>query len=160
MAFEAGAPLPRQKVADYALTHLPENKVLANNIAYVLAMSDRANEAIRILSPFVEKDAGFILRATLGMCFLAAGDIDRGMRLYREAAERAEKEDPYWRSLMTAYQAVIVRQLGLDQSAPGLVLAALSLVPQELPADWEDRPDFLRLHYVCKQHGYDWPPHL
>lgn len=52
-------------------------------------MSGRAKEAIRILEPTAEAD--FVLSATLGLAYLADGDIDRGMRLYRDAADMAEK---------------------------------------------------------------------
>ena len=95
--------------------------------------------------------------ATPGMAYLAHGDIDRGMQLYRSAADRAEQVEPAMRSLMTTYQALIVRQLGLDKTLPPKMIATLSLVPFDLPDDWRDRPDFLRLHAICIKNGYDWP---
>jgi tetratricopeptide (TPR) repeat protein len=149
-----------EKIADFALAQLPAGPALLNNISYVLAMSGRAEEAIKLLEPATKADTGFVLRATLGLCHLAAGDIDTGMRLYREAAVLAEKDDHHWCSLMTAYQAVVTRQLVLDKTAPARVLEASALIPQDLPDDWENWPDFLRLHHVCVKHGYDWPPHL
>jgi len=79
------------------------------------------------------------------------------MRLYRDAADMAEKVDPAWRSLMTAYQALIVRQLGIDKTNSTDVLAAHALAPFDLPDDWRDRPDFLRIQQICAKHGYDWP---
>lgn len=117
------------KIADYSIAKLPMGPVLANNVAYVLAMTGRAPEAIRLLSPIAETDPGFIVRATLGLCHLAAHDFDEGMRLYREAAQRAERVGPFWASLMTAYQAVIARQLGLEETASSVMLDALSLAP-------------------------------
>jgi tetratricopeptide (TPR) repeat protein len=149
-----------EKIADYARAQLPLTPALANNISYVLAMAGRADEAIKLLEPAAEADSGFVLRATLGLCYLAAGDLDTGMRLYREAAARAEKDDHHWCSLMTAYQAVVTRQLDLDKTAPAQVLEASALIPQDLPEDWANWPDFLRLHHICVKHGYDWPPHL
>lgn len=149
-----------EKIADYALAQLPPTSALTNNISYVLAMAGRADEAIKLLEPASRADSGFVLRATLGLCYLAAGDLNTGMRLYREAAARAEKDDHHWCSLMTAYQAVVTRQLGLDKIAPAQALEASALIPQELPDDWADWPDFLRLHHICLKHGYDWPPHL
>lgn len=149
-----------EKIADYALGQLPPTTGLTNNISYVLAMTGRADEAIKLLEPAARADGGFVLRATLGLCYLAAGDLDTGMRLYREAAAHAEKDDHHWCSLMTAYQAVVTRQLGLDKTAPAHVLEACALAPQDLPEDWSDWPDFLRLHHICVKHGYDWPPHL
>lgn len=142
-------------VAEHALQHLPRHPAVVNNSAYVLAMSGRAEEAIRLLEPIAEDD--FVLNATLGMAYLAHGDIDRGMQLYRTAADRAEQVEPTMRSLMTTYQALIVRQLGLDKTLPPKMIAALSLVPLDLPDDWRDRPDFLRLHAICIKNGYDWP---
>lgn len=142
-------------VAEYALEHFPSDPAVVNNSAYVLAMSGRAEEAIRLLEPIA--DDYFFLGATLGLAYLAHGDIERGMRLYRIAADMAEEVERGWRSLMTAYQALVVRQLGLDKSGPPKMIEASALVPVDLPDDWHDRPDFLRLHAICIQNGYDWP---
>jgi predicted Zn-dependent protease len=142
-------------VAEYALANFPHDPELVNNSAYVLAMSGRAEEAIQLLEPIAGQD--FVLNATLGLAYLAHGDLDRGMRLYREAADMAEKIDPAWRSLMTAYQALIVRQLGIYKTSPADVVAALALVPFQLPDDWQERPEFLRIHNICVKYGYDWP---
>jgi len=142
-------------VADYALSKFPHDRALVNNSAYVLAMNGRAEEAIALLEPIAGDD--FVLIATLGLAYLAYGDLDRGMRLYREAADMAERIDPAWRSLMTAYQALIVRQLGIDKTTSTDVLPARALVPFDLPDDWRDRPDFLRIQQICAKHGYDWP---
>jgi hypothetical protein len=82
------------------------------------------------------------------------------MKLYRDAADLAEAVEPTWRSLMTVFQALIVRQLGLDKSIPCETMDALALAPVPLPDDWRDRPEFLRVHYICEKNGYDWPPVL
>lgn len=142
-------------VADDALRRFPDDRSVINNAAYVLAMSGRAPEAIRVIEEFSERD--FVLTATLGLAHLANGDIDAGTRLYREAADQAEKVDPDWRSLMTAYQAMVVRQLKLDGDAHR-ELQALLLAPVELPKDWRDRPEFIRLQRLFVEHGYPWPP--
>ncbi len=142
-------------VADHALAMFPRDRVIVNNSAYVLAMSGRAEDAIRLLEPAA--DDHFVLNATLGLAYLAHGDLNRGMRLYREAADMAESADPNARSLMTAYQALVIRQLGLDESAPAGVLSALALVPVDLPEDWNDRPEFLQIYSICVRHGYPWP---
>lgn len=118
-------------------------------------MGGHPKEAIQLLEPVADGD--FVLSATLGLAYLADGDINKGMRLYREAADLAEAVEPTWRSLMTVYQALIVRQLGLDKSVPGEVMDALALAPVPLPEDWRDRPEFLRVHYICEKNGYDWP---
>ncbi|WP_102144714.1 tetratricopeptide repeat protein [Mycobacterium hubeiense] len=142
-------------VARDALEKFPDDLSIINSAAYVFAMSGRADEAIRLIEPFAE--GHFVLSATLGLAHLAAGNVDKGMKLYREAADLAEAAEPTWRSLMTLYQALIVRQLGLDKAIPQETLDALALVPVPLPDDWRDRPDFLRVHYICEKNGFDWP---
>lgn len=146
-----------ETIADYACANLPPDRALLNNVAYVLAMVGRSDEAVSLLKDVVEHDDGFILRATFGLAHLASGKLDQGMRLYREAAERAEKVNPTWSALMASYQALVVRQLGLYRTSPDVVIEALSLAPHALPEDWADRPDFLRLKFVCDRHGYPWP---
>lgn len=142
-------------VAQEALSTLPPNPMLVNNAAYVLAMSGHAQEAIDLLKDIAGDD--FVMNATLGLAHLANGEIEDGMRLYRQAADRAESVEPIWRSLMTGYQALVVRQLGLLDAHSERVIGALALVPFGLPNDWRDRPDFLRLWNVAKRNGYDWP---
>ncbi len=142
-------------IAREALRTLPPSPMLINNAAYVLAMSGHASKAIELLKPIAGDD--FVMNATLGLAHLANGEIGEGMRLYRQAADTAEKLDPIWRSLMTGYQALVVRQLGLLDSQSENVIGALALVPFSPPSDWRDRPDFLRLWNVAKQNGYDWP---
>lgn len=129
-----------------------------NNAAYVLAMAGEGARAIRILEP--HEAESFILRATLGLAHLAEGNIADGMRLYRRAADEAEALGDDSRSLMTAYQALIVRQLNLHRDTDSSVISALSLPPYPLPDDWEDRPEFLRLYNVARKHGYEWPLEL
>lgn len=144
-----------EKVADFALKQFPDDLTIVNNVAYVLAMAGRADEAIQSLEPRAEGE--FVLMATLGLAYLAKGDVDRGMRLYRKAAEKAEKVNRDWLSLMTAYQALVVRQLGLDQSESPDVIKALALAPCPLPSDWEQHPEFVRLRNLSSKLGYGWP---
>ncbi|MGV0809547.1 tetratricopeptide repeat protein [Mycolicibacterium setense] len=145
-------------VARDALEKFPDEVSIINPSAYVLAMSGRADEAIRLIEPVAE--GHFVLSATLGLAHLAAGNLDKGMKLYREAADLAEEVEPTWRSLMTLYQALIVHQLGLDKAIPQGTMDALALVPVPLPDDWRDRPDFLRVRYICEKNGFDWPLRL
>jgi hypothetical protein len=128
---------------------------LLNNAAYVIAMSGAPRRAIALLEAEAERNP--ILKATLGLSYLAAGDVHEGMRLYREAAAFARPKDHELRSLMTAHQALVVRQLGLDNSTDEMMLAALALPPVDLPDDWSQRPEFLRLQSVSKMRGYPWP---
>ncbi|GLJ79739.1 hypothetical protein [Microbacterium imperiale] len=126
-----------------------------NNAAYVLAMDGRADAAIELLASMASKS--FVYKATLGLAYLASGDVPTGMKLYRQAANEAERKRDDSRSLMTAYQALIVRQLGLLTESDSDMVKALSLPPYPLPDDWDDRPEFLRLQSVAARHGYPWP---
>lgn len=147
-----------EKVADFALAHFPDDLSVVNNAAYVLAMVGRAHEAISLLEPRAVES--FIPKATLGLACLASGDIDRGMRLYREAAREADKANRTWLSLMTTYQALVVRQLGIDRNESAERISALALAPCPLPADWEEQTEFVRLRNLCQQLGYPWPLNL
>lgn len=126
-----------------------------NNAAYVLAMAGLAPRAIELLEGCPVDD--FVLTATLGLSYLAANQVDRGMKLYRQAAEASDARGDDVRCLMTAYQALVVRQLGLLKSTDATMISAISLPPVELPDDWEDRPEFLRLHDVALRNGFGWP---
>ncbi len=143
-------------VAEHALQQFPDDLSLVNNSAYVLAMGGRAEEAINLLEPIAGDN--YVLNATLGLAYLAHGDVETGMRLYRDAAILAEKIHPVGRSLLGVYQALVVRQLGLIKDRPPLMIEAMSPAPVDLPDDWREQPDFLRLQAICIKNGYDWPP--
>jgi predicted Zn-dependent protease len=142
-------------VADFALQEFPTDTTIVNNAGYILAMAGRPAEAIRLLKPLADDE--FVIKATLGLACLANGDLDSGMRLYREAAVDAEQMNASWHSLMTVYQALVVRQLGLDKSKGPEVISALAIATVPLPADWRQQPEFVRLYKVCVKHGYKWP---
>ncbi len=144
-----------EKVARFALETIEPSASLANNAAYAIAMAGYPLEAKKILEPWM--NSGFVVKATMGLACLAHDELQKGMRLYREAAAEAERVDFDSRSLMAIYQALIVRQLGLYDGDRRAVLEATALVPVELPDDWKDRPDFLRLRNACLHNGYSWP---
>lgn len=147
-----------KEAADYALEAISsdnQDHTDLNNAAYVLSMAGLGDRAVKLLTPYA--DESFVLKATLGLAHLASNNIEEGMRLYRQAANEAEKTKDDSRSLMTAYQALVVRQLGLLDSADPAVISALSLPPFPLPDDWRDRPEFLRLYAIAERHGYEWP---
>jgi tetratricopeptide (TPR) repeat protein len=143
------------EIALEALRMHPEDRTVINNAGYVLAMMGKAEEAVKLLTPYA--DDGFVLKATLGLAHLASADVATGMKLYRQAASEAEKVNDNSRSLMTAYQALVVRQLGLLDSADATMIAAVSLPAYPLPDDWSDRPEFVRLKERADLHGYGWP---
>ncbi|TFB63513.1 hypothetical protein E3N86_04890 [Cryobacterium sp. Hz7] len=138
-----------------ALLKYPNDPSQINNAAYVLAMVGEADEAIELLTPHAEGQ--FVLTATLGLAYLASNQIHTGMKLYREAANIAEKQKDDSRSLMTAYQAMVVRQLGLLDTSDPAALTAMSLPPVALPDDWRERSEFLRLRTLAASKGYEWP---
>ena len=148
--WEEAAQLAVQALSDDLLDHSG-----LNNAAYVLAMAGAGDKAVEILTP--HGDESFILKATLGLAHLAAGHIEQGMKLYRQAADSAERRHDDSRSLMTAYQALVIHQLGLLGGDRSEMVYALALPPYPLPDDWEDRPEFLRLHAVAQKHAYGWP---
>jgi tetratricopeptide (TPR) repeat protein len=143
------------KIASGVIARGPRDSIELNNAAYILAMAGRPHEAIKILQAEVSED--FVLRATLGLAYLANHQIDEGMKLYRQAAREAEKEDSDLCSLMTAYQALVVRQLGILSSEDASMISALSLPPVSLPDDWKDQPEFLRLYSVAERNHFGWP---
>ena len=65
-------------VAERALQQFPNDRSLINNSAYVFAMGGRAEEAVHLLEPIAEND--YVLSATLGLAYLAQGDVGKGMR--------------------------------------------------------------------------------
>lgn len=135
-----------------------DDGTVLNNAAYVLAMAGMGQRAVEIISPVAEDS--YIFKATLGLAYLACEQIELGMKLYRQAADDAEKIGDDSRSLMTEYQALVVRQLGVHYVADTSVIAALSLPPYPLPDDWEDRPEFVRLRNVAEMRGFGWPLEL
>lgn len=126
-----------------------------NNAAYVLAMAGMGPKAVELLTPVANQS--YVYKATLGLAYLASEQIELGMKLYRQAADSAERLGDDARSLMTAYQALVVRQLGVLYAADEAMVSALALPPYPLPDDWEDRPEFVRLRNVATRRGFEWP---
>ncbi|MCM3613307.1 tetratricopeptide repeat protein [Microbacterium enclense] len=135
-----------------------DDQTVLNNAAYVLSMAGMGQRAVEIIAPVATES--YICKATLGLAYLASEQIELGMKLYRQAADDAEKFGDDSRSLMTGYQALVVRQLGVLYVADTSVVTALSLPPYPLPDDWEDRPEFLRLRNVAEMRGFGWPLEL
>ncbi|MDA2893425.1 hypothetical protein PDG61_21095 [Mycolicibacterium sp. BiH015] len=73
------------------------------------------------------------MSATLGLAHLAAGNLDKGMKLYRDAADLAEEVEPTGRSLMALYQAVFVCQ-GSPRRSRSLLASHASANSAPLPA--------------------------
>jgi hypothetical protein len=118
-------------------------------------MTGEGAEAVDLLEPFADGD--FVMTATLGLAYLSSGQTAKGMKLYRQAADLAEKARDESRSLMTSYQALVVNQLGLLKGGDSAALTAMSLPPVDLPDDWREKSEFLRLHNLAISKGYGWP---
>ncbi len=143
------------RIASTALSNDRRDLRIVNNAAYVLAMAGNPSRAIEVLEALDDRD--YVLDATLGLAYLAAGQVEAGMKKYRQAADDAEKQSSESRSLMTAYQALVLRQLHLLSSSDNGHIVATSLAPVPLPDDWRDSPEFLRLYSIAMRKGYDWP---
>lgn len=140
-----------RRIADLANPNL----TALNNAAYVLAMGGEGEKALALISKWA--DGSVVYKATLGLAHLSVGNIEKGMRLYREAADASEKDGDGIRSLMTQYQALVVHQLGLKQTYGEEMISALALPFVPLPDSWEDQPEFLRLESLSKLLGLSWP---
>ena len=86
------------KAADQGLINNPENLVLRNNKAFILAKLDRFEEATKILSEIIplahsDSENSILVGATLGLTLLRSGMIDEGRRFYRQAYDLARVLD-------------------------------------------------------------------
>jgi len=146
------------KAAERALRRFGCTRQVVNNAAYALVLAGRPYRAAATLSKVEPFD--YLLKATEGLVELARGQIDSGLRAYREAAELADREldGRSIRTLMTIHQAMSILHLGLlghKDVVPQLYAGALPTV--DLPGDWLDRPEFVLLSYVSERRGWEWP---
>lgn len=130
---------------------------LANEAAYVLALAGRANVARRALKQVTHWTS--ILKATSGLVEISDGNIDKGLRLYREAASLADHDadGQVVRALMTLHQTSALHRLGVLSTENRMELLAKALPPIELPEDWEVSPQFRLLYDVARRHEWSWP---
>jgi Flp pilus assembly protein TadD len=75
-----------------ALSRAPRHASIVNNVAYVLALADRAHEARRILSRVDERTLTIPLIATCALVDLGLGNMDAGVAGYERARQRALDE--------------------------------------------------------------------
>jgi hypothetical protein len=147
--------------AESALTRIKRQKEstdeLLNAAAYALSLAGRGSEAVRILTKVSDWD--FRLKATSGLAHLSAGNVRRGLQLYREAADLADQENPksYLRCFMTLHQAMAIRRLGLLDGSHASEVRAGALPEVGLPTVWADIPDLRFLAEVARRKGWEWP---
>lgn len=145
--------------ARHALSAIREiglSRPLANAAAYALSMTGQGDAALGILQRVDISEYQMI--ATLGLAHLARGSFDEGLRLYRQAARLADsdKSAPDARCVMTIYQSMGIRHLGILERVPKLV-AAGALPPVSLPVDWKDQADYCFYEEVARRRGWPWP---
>ena len=134
--------------------------VALNNVSYALALCGEAGLARKLLHNFPDLiEYSFYLKATAGLVEVASGNLESGMRLYRQAADMADRvsEGLVYRSLMTIHQAIALCQLGLLDSEGRTSVVSQALPPVTLPDDWEDRPHFAMLKAGIDRRGWPWP---
>lgn len=149
------------KKASHWVRTVPLNDSLVNNASYVMALGGMPHAALALLDQQKDSQDDYVLTATRGLAYLAAGDLDTGMRWYRRAAERADSlNEGDMRVLMTMHQAAGLRALGIAGVTDEMFLAATSLPNTDLPADWEDQPSFVLVRNGCAREGWPWPPTL
>ncbi|WP_026877259.1 tetratricopeptide repeat protein [Jiangella gansuensis] len=147
------------KKANRWVARVPLNDILVNNAAYVMALGGMPHAALTVLDQHLHGDDDYVPIATRGLAYLAAGDLDTGMRWYRRAAERADSlGEGDMRGLMALHQAAGLRTLGIVDVTDETFLAATSLPDTGLPADWEDQPGFVMIQRGCEREGWPWPP--
>lgn len=153
-AWESAAKRARHWVA-----RVPLDDSLVNNAAYVMALGGMPHAALTVLDQHPHAEDDYVPIATRGLAYLAAGDLDEGMRWYRRAAERADSlGEGDMRALMALHQAAGLRTLGIADVTDETFLAATSLPDTGLPVDWEDQPSFVMIQRGCEREGWPWPP--
>lgn len=144
-------------LAVQALSRFSWTPGLANDAAYVLALAGRPDVARKALKPVTTWT--YVLKATSGLVEISDGNIDAGLRLYREAAALAE-DDPdssAVHALMMLHQTCGLHRLGVMTNPNQIALVAMALPQVELPDDWEQLPHFRLLYEIALRHGWNWP---
>jgi hypothetical protein len=131
---------------------------IVNNAAYALALGghcERAEAAIESASI-----NNYYVKATKGLVQLGRGRIGAGLRLYRDAAQDADREADGGaaRCLMTLHEGMAIRHFGLlDVAHVEEQVIAGALPPVALPDDWRTRPAFVLMERIAAGRGWPWP---
>lgn len=116
-----------------ALRRYPRDIMLANNVAYALAMLKRPEQARRIIIPTPGSPA---VTATMALIHLASGATERGMAGYETAEQLAFKEgDATLAVLIRLHSVLALAWFGHRSKLPEI----------EIPVGVEDDPRFLFL---------------
>lgn len=132
------------------------NATYANELAYALALSGQASDAYQLIKRWT--DGSYVLTATEGLALIALGEVDDGLRMYRRAAEKADKEDTTGEGavLMAIHQAMALRHLGLDVVADKAIQAG-ALVSRDLDDAAWNRPEVRLLFERARNNNWPWP---
>jgi tetratricopeptide (TPR) repeat protein len=98
-----------------AFEHLPNNKVIINNLAYNYLMNNEVNKAEVILCKVEENTDNVFLNATRGLLNIKKGNIKEGRRLYNWAAELAERRTLHGDVIQKKYLELARYYLAHDQ---------------------------------------------
>jgi Flp pilus assembly protein TadD len=90
---EAGVPNEAILILQEGYRRFPKDLMVANNLAYALLLGGRLAEARKILEGYPEPSVTDVfLRATWGLLHLREGNLDEGVRGYREAQDMAQRD--------------------------------------------------------------------
>ncbi|MFD4673729.1 tetratricopeptide repeat protein [Lentzea sp. NPDC058450] len=149
-----------EKIAILIAQRFGGSPLVLNNVAFALALCGRSDAAAQLIAKHPKmRDDSFYLKATIGLVEVASGNLQEGMKLYREAAEMTDKipDGTTYRALMTIHQAMALRQLGLLDCTDKQSVVAQALPEVDLPKDWRDLPHFRLLEAGALRRGWEWP---
>lgn len=140
-----------------SMRRLPRDAMLTNNVAFVLALAGRAEEADLVLSR--TSDVNPFLTATRGLVDFALGRIESGLRHYNAAEQEARRrptsveQAETFSALLRVQRALGIFQLGL-QDHPAI---PADLKTVQLPDGWNRDPRFNALAWIAHVQGSPWP---
>lgn len=145
------------------LQRFPYDGSLANNVAYVSVLAGRLGVAERALRDIVSKSKikSYVILATQGLVKIAKGQIQDGLRDYRQAAELAERDadGQVSRAEVIIAQGLALRLNGAFSEVSSSMRAG-ALPAVSLPSDWPDIPELRLMQWLCERTGSEWPPFI
>ncbi|WP_148307887.1 tetratricopeptide repeat protein [Actinoplanes friuliensis] len=138
-----------------ALKRLPSSQIVLNNTAYCLAMAGRAREAVSVIHRMEVNR--HVPVATAGLVAISMGDVETGLKFYRDAADLAKRElrheDDRRRvhAILGINQRIILRKMKRSVPAEHQDL----LVPLKLPTNWRKYASLSQLAEAALREGID-----
>jgi hypothetical protein len=129
-----------------AVKRNPAAAMLANNVAYALALSGHVAEAQRLLPP--ESDDVYVT-ATKALVAYLSGDVEEGRTGYERARSLALERGDEELADLVDYHALVYQSRALQarHAAEGRELVL------EFPKDWEDKPQLVLLAHIAEREG-------